>query len=527
MTPRSERQSGSGRDVSLITLGCARNDVDSEELAGRLEADGFRISPDTATADAIVVNTCGFVDAAKRESVEAILAASDGSAKVIAVGCLAQRYGSELAVELPEATVLSFDDYATIGDRVDDVLHGREFSVHAPSDRRHLLPIAPVGRNPDVPPPGHDWLRRRRLTTGPSASIKLASGCDRRCSFCAIPSFRGRFVSRTPAEILAEAEWLVGTGVREIILVSENSTSYGKDLGDLQALEKLLSELAVLDGIARIRVNYLQPAEVRPGLLQVIASTPSVAPYFDLSFQHSAPNVLRRMRRFGSSERFLELLASIRAINPAAGVRTNVIVGFPGESDTDLEELERFLDEARMDAIGVFGYSDEDGTEAATFEDKLSDEVIQERVRRVSARVDELTAQRAEDRVGSVVEVLVHASGGQDPDEEGMDPRAAMGTAAHQAPDVDGQTKLSAPTDLTATYAVGRVVTALVVDCDGIDLTATPLVSEHRSEERARSAANTAPEGHARAEHVMTVSEHRSEERARSAANTAHVRSTS
>jgi len=449
--------------------------VDSEELAGRLHADGYQISTDAESADAVLVNTCGFVDAAKRESVETLLAAGEGHAKVIAVGCLAQRYGAELAEELPEATVLSFDDYANIGDRVDDVLSGRELTARQPSDRRHILPITPVDRTPDVPPPGHDWLRRRRLTSGPTASIKLASGCDRRCSFCAIPSFRGRFVSRTPPEILSEASWLAGTGVREIILVSENSTSYGKDFGDLQALEKLLPDLAATDGIERIRVNYLQPAEVRPGLIEVLARTPSVAPYFDLSFQHSAPSVLRRMRRFGSSERFLELLASIRAINPSAGVRTNVIVGFPGETEADFDELEHFLDEARMDAVGVFGYSDEDGTEAETFADKLSEDVIEQRLRRLSARVEELTSQCAEDRIGSQVEILVHAVGYEDPEDAAdMDERSAWGTAAHQAPDVDGQTLLAAP-EPGPSYAVGDLVMATVVDSTGVDLMAAPM----------------------------------------------------
>ena len=446
--------------------------MDSEELAGRLQADGYQISQDAESADAVLVNTCGFVDAAKRESVETLLAASDAHAKVIAVGCLAQRYGSELAKELPEATVLSFDDYANIGDRVDDVLDGRELTAHRPSDRRHILPIAPVDRLPDVPPPGHDWLRRRRLTSGPSASVKLASGCDRRCSFCAIPTFRGRFVSRTPPEIVAEASWLAGTGVREIILVSENSTSYGKDFGDLQALEKLLPDLAGVDGIDRIRVNYLQPAEVRPGLIEVLGRTPSVAPYFDLSFQHCAAGVLRRMRRFGSSERFLDLLASIRAIDPSAGVRTNVIVGFPGETEADFDELERFLDEARMDAVGVFGYSDEDGTEAETFADKVPEDVIEERVRRLSTRVDELTSQCAEYRIGSRVEVLVHAVGYEDPEDAAeMDERSAWGTAAHQAPDVDGQTLLAAPEGPTG-YAIGDLVIAEVVGSTGIDLAA-------------------------------------------------------
>ncbi|MDQ4036914.1 MAG: 30S ribosomal protein S12 methylthiotransferase RimO [Actinomycetota bacterium] len=475
MTPSPAPTTGRRREVALLTLGCARNEVDSEELAGRLHADGYEIATDAEHADAVLVNTCGFVDAAKRESVETLLAASDGDAKVIAVGCLAQRYGAELAAELPEATVLSFDDYSDIGDRVDDVLHGRELTAHRPSDRRQILPIAPVDRVPDVPPPGHDWLRRRRLTSGPSASIKLASGCDRRCSFCAIPSFRGRFVSRTPLEILAEASWLAGTGVREIILVSENSTSYGKDFGDLQALEKLLPDLSGVEGIERIRVNYLQPAEVRPGLIEALAGTPSVAPYFDLSFQHCAPGVLRRMRRFGSAERFLELLTSIRALSPQAGVRTNVIVGFPGETEADFEELERFLDEARMDAVGVFGYSDEGGTEAEAFDGKLSEEVIEDRLRRLSTRVDELTAQRAEDRIGTRVEVLVHAVGYEDPDDAGnMDERTAWGTAAHQAPDVDGQTMLAAP-DSTAGFGAGDLVMATVVGSAGIDLTAQPI----------------------------------------------------
>ena len=477
MTPDAAPQSGRGREVALVTLGCARNDIDSEELAGRLQADGYQISDNLDSADAILVNTCGFVETAKRESVDTLLAAADGNAKVIAVGCLAQRYGSELAKELPEAAVLSFDDYPSIGHRVDDVLTGRELTPHRPSDRRHILPIAPVDRIPDVAPPGHDWLRRRRLTAGPSAVIKLASGCDRRCSFCAIPGFRGRFVSRTPSEILAEGSWLADSGVREIILVSENSTSYGKDFGDLQALEKLLPELADLTGIERIRVNYLQPAEVRPGLIDVLGATPSVAPYFDLSFQHSAPKVLRRMRRFGSSERFLELLAAIREVNPHAGIRSNIIVGFPGETEADLEELEGFLDQARMDAIGVFGYSDEDGTEAATFDGKLSEDVIAKRVRRLSTRVDELTAQRAEDRIGTEVTVLVHAVGGKDHDAArsgGEGP--GWGTAAHQAPDVDGQTRLAAPGPRSS-YRAGDLVIAAVVGSDGIDLTATPVVT--------------------------------------------------
>ena len=245
------------------------------------------------------------------------------------------------------------------------------------------------------------------MDDSPVGYLKLASGCDRRCTFCAIPSFRGAFVSRPPAEVLAEARWLAEHGVRELVLVSENSTSYGKDLGDLRALEKLLPELAAIDGIDWVRVSYLQPAELRPTLLTALAGTAGVLPYFDLSFQHASTPVLRRMKRFGGCDAFLELIESARALAPAAGVRSNFIVGFPGETEDDVAELERFLTAGRLDAVGVFGYSDEDGTEAEGLPDKLPAEVIAERVERLSALAEELMSQRAEDRIGDRVEVLI------------------------------------------------------------------------------------------------------------------------
>ena len=254
--------------VAMVTLGCARNDVDSEELAGRLEAGGFRLVDDAEDADTVVVNTCGFVEAAKKDSVDALLEAADlktehgGKAQaVVAVGCLAERYGKDLAESLPEAdAVLGFDDYPDIADRLRGILAGESHQAHTPSDRRLLLPITPVERSLSTAAvPGHasgPASVRRRLESGPTASLKLASGCDRRCSFCAIPSFRGSFVSRRPTDVLEEARWLAGQGVKELFLVSENSTSYGKDLGDIRLLETLLPELAAVDGIERVRVSY-------------------------------------------------------------------------------------------------------------------------------------------------------------------------------------------------------------------------------------------------------------------------------
>ncbi len=484
--------------VAVVTLGCARNEVDSEELAGRFEAGGFVLVSDPEDADAVVVNTCGFVEAAKKDSVDTLLEAADLKASaghggraqaVVAVGCLAERYGKDLAESLPEAdAILGFDDYPDIAAKLRSIVAGETHHPHTPSDRRRLLPISPVDRDASaISIPGHQNDQapevtapadlaeigvgapatgprtvRRRLDSGPMAPLKLASGCDRRCTFCAIPSFRGSFVSRRPSDVVGEARWLATQGVKELFLVSENSTSYGKDLGDLRLLETLLPELSGIDGVERVRVSYLQPAETRPGLIEAIASTPGVVPYFDLSFQHASATVLRRMRRFGDPESFLGLLERIRALAPLAGVRSNVIVGFPGETDEDLQVLCDFLEAARMDVTGVFSYSDEDGTEAAAFAEdiKLDEDEIRDRTEHVTALVEELNAQRAEERIGEEVVVLVETVD----DEDGT----VEGRAAHPGPEVDGTTLLAD----AAGARVGDLLTATVTGTEGVDLIA-------------------------------------------------------
>lgn len=478
------------RRVALITLGCARNEVDSEELAARLSAGGWDVRTDASGADVVLVNTCGFIAEAKQESIDTLLSAAGEGAKVVATGCLAERYGRELADSLPEAdAVLGFDHYPDIAARLDAIAAGRRIEAHTPRDRRTLLPISPIQRSgSQVSIPGHGGVRhdtaapipssedvdapagvpahlrvwRRRLTGGPVAALKLASGCDRRCAFCAIPAFRGAFVSRQPDDVLAEAHWLAGTGVRELVLVSENSTSYGKDLGDTAALDKLLPRLAAVPGIVRVRVSYLQPAELRPGLIEAIATTPGVAPYFDLSFQHASESVLRRMRRFGSGDEFLNLLAGIRGLAPEAGARSNVIVGFPGETRTDVAWLTAFLAEARLDAIGVFGYSDEDGTEAAKLPGKVRPATVRGRQDRIADLAERLCAQRAAERIGTEVSVLV----------DEVTDRGVEGRAAHQAPEIDGGTTL---TGGPFTVRAGDLVRATVIATDGVDLVARPV----------------------------------------------------
>ena len=469
-------QSAPARSVSLVTLGCARNEVDSEELAARLEAAGWTLS-DSADADVVLVNTCGFIQAAKQESVDELLSAGSGGAKVVAAGCLAERYGSELAEALPEAQVLGFDDYGDIGARLDAVLAGQRWPAHAPGDRRRLLPISPADRQaaaggqlpghgtvaPDLPPgvapASGPRVMRRRLDGGVVAPLKIASGCDRRCSFCAIPAFRGAFVSRVPADLVAEAGWLAAQGVRELFLVSENSTSYGKDLGDLRLLEAVLPQLAAVPGIERVRVSYLQPAELRPGLIEVMTSTQGVAPYFDLSFQHASGPVLRAMRRFGDREHFCALLDQIRSLCPEAGVRSNFIVGFPGETEDDVAELQQFLADARLDAIGIFGYSDEDGTEAASLPGQLPADEIARRVEDLADLAEEFMAQRSAERLGETVDVLIEEQAG-----EGR----YGGRAAHQAPEVDGAIEVLSRRPLAA----GDMVRAVVTGAEGADLVA-------------------------------------------------------
>jgi ribosomal protein S12 methylthiotransferase RimO len=458
------------RTVAIVTMGCARNEVDSEELAGRLAADGWTLVDDVEAAEVAVVNTCGFIESAKKDSIDALLEANSlkghGKTKaVVAVGCMAERYGQELAKALPEADgILGFDDYIDISSRLQSIVSGNAHTPHVPRDRRALLPIAPADRPAarnesfasSVGAGGS--LFRKRLGNAPWAPLKIASGCDRRCSFCAIPYFRGSFISRNPDEILEEGKWLADHGVSELFLVSENTTSYGKDLGDLKLMEKILPSFSAIPGIERVRLSYLQPAEMRPSLLQAMIETEKVAPYFDLSFQHSSPSVLRAMRRFGDSERFLHLISQIRALSPEAGIRSNFIVGFPGETQEDFDNLSEFITSAKLDAVGVFGYSDEDNTEALNLAEKVSDEVIRERVEALSSLADEMVSIRATGRIGEQVRVLIE------------DQELQEGRAAHQGPEVDGTTSF-----IGTEFKVGEYIDAVVIDSMGADLVARPL----------------------------------------------------
>lgn len=505
--------------AAIVTLGCGRNEVDSEQLAGLLGAAGLEVVDEAEGADVVLVNTCTFIAPAKQESVDTVLAACDlkdrGTSAVLIVGCMAQRYPDELAEQIPEAdAVVGFGGYPMIGSLVGDILAGRphdrvvgvEPSTPVTSGRALPLSLAPASA--PAPAPAADdgpvWLadvrehapgdrpeafaqddldqlpsgfpvRRVDTSGGPRscAYLKIASGCDRVCTFCAIPSFRGRFRSRPLDELVTEAAWLAQQGIRELVLVSENTTSWGKDLPGIdgrpggRALQPLLlDELSQVDGIERLRLMYLQPAELQPRLLEAMAAQPKVANYFDLSLQHASARILDRMLRSGSPERFLALVERIRELAPDAVFRSNFILGFPGETDEDVATLEQFLHDARLDWVGLFTYSDEDGTAAVDLDGHVPEHEALDRLRALSDVQERLADAAAAAWVGREVDVLV------DVVEDVEGDTLVLGRGAREAPDTDGEVRLVTADGSPATASVGDVVAARVVAADGVDLVA-------------------------------------------------------
>jgi ribosomal protein S12 methylthiotransferase len=447
--------------VALVTLGCGRNEVDSANAAGLLAAAGYRVVDDPEQADAVLVNTCAFVEAAKRESIETVLDAAalkqaGPARRVLVMGCLAERYTEELRAELPEVdAVVPFGDYG----RLPELLGSGRPAAAAPTPT-----LVPPGRRalPMVfPTPAAAAFPARAAPRGPVAMVKLAEGCDRDCSFCAIPSFRGPFRSRRPTEVLAEVAWLAGQGVSEVCLVAENSTSYGKDLGGREALVHLLRDLAGVDGLRRVRLNYLQPDELTGGLLEEMAANPVVCSYFDLSLQHASAPVLRRMRRGGDRAAFLELVERIRALDPDAAFRSNFILGFPGERAADVRELEDFLEAARLDWVAFFGWSPEDGTAALSLDGRVPSRTARARVERLQELQDRILGEVQAGWVGRELEVLVERPAGGD--------GAAEGRSFREGVDCDGVVRVEGHQG-----PVGEYLRVEVTAAEGPELVARP-----------------------------------------------------
>jgi ribosomal protein S12 methylthiotransferase len=408
----------------IETLGCPKNQVDSDKLVGTLLADGMEAVDDPARADLVVVNTCAFIEDARQESIDTVLALADArkdGARLVVTGCLAERYGDELAGALPEA----------------DLVAG--FGVPVTVTRK------PGGGRPV---PSLDLLNLPRpAATAPWAYVKIAEGCDRTCGFCAIPSFRGPQRSRTPDAILAEVDQL---GAAEIVLVAQDLASYGKDVAGLGAGSIVPLVEAVSARVPRTRLLYLYPSDLSDRLIDAICATG--VPYFDLSLQHVSKPLLRRMRRWGDGDRFLRRIDEIRGRRPDAAFRSNFIVGYPGETEADHDQLLAFVDAAQLDWCGFFAYSEEDGTYAAGLDAKVAPARAAERLAELRERQDAITAARRDALIGTTIEVLVDSPG--------------VARSHREAPEIDGV--VTVPDDLVP----GSFHTVRVVDALGPDLVA-------------------------------------------------------
>ncbi|MGH9224249.1 MAG: 30S ribosomal protein S12 methylthiotransferase RimO [Acidimicrobiales bacterium] len=383
------------------TLGCPKNQVDSDKLVGTLAADGMTPAAAPEDADLVLVNTCAFIEAARQESVDTVLALSEArrpGARLVVTGCLAERYGDELAAALPEVDqVAGFGVPVTLGRRDRPAWPERNEQSNIPSMDLLNLPR---------PPAAGSW-----------AYVKVAEGCDRTCAFCAIPSFRGKQRSRDVDAILAEVEAL---DVPEVVLVAQDLASYGRDVGRKGDIVKLIAEVS--ERTARTRLLYLYPSELDDRLVDAVCATG--VPYFDLSLQHVSKPLLRRMRRWGDGDRFLRRIGSIRQREPEAAFRSSFIVGYPGETEADHDLLLAFLEEAQLDWAGFFAFSPEDGTHAATLDGRVATALVGERLLELGELQDRITAGRRAALIGRPLEVLV--------DEPGV------GRTHREAPEIDG-----------------------------------------------------------------------------------------
>ena len=443
------------KKVGFISLGCPKNLVDSEVMMGQLKHSGYEITANAEEADTVVVNTCGFIDSAKKESIEAILEAArlkaEGKAtRLVVAGCLVERYRDELKAELPEVD-------AFIGtSQITDIL-----KVCDPATSPRSLPVVTLG-NQSATYLYDESTPRILATPSHYAFIKIAEGCDRPCAFCFIPQMRGHFRSRRFGSIVAEAHQLAEEGVKELILVAQDSSRYGEDLGKQDALAHLLRELSHTDGIEWVRVMYTYPTHISDGFLDVLAEEPKAVKYLDMPLQHASQNVLKRMKRGGNRESLERLIERVRKRVPGIAVRTTFITGFPGETDADFEELMKFVKNVEFDRVGVFTYSDEEGTGAFDLSDKVDPKIARQRRTRLMKEQAKISRRKNKARVGATVRVLFE---GESKESELL----WQGRMETQAPDIDGCVLINDVPDGVAPKP-GDIVSVLVTEAQEHDL---------------------------------------------------------
>jgi len=447
--------------IGFVSLGCPKNLVDSEVMLGMAEKEGHEITADASQADVLVVNTCAFIDRAKQESIDTILEMAElkkqaAGRKLIVTGCLAERYRDELKKEIPEIDAV----YGT--GEVPEFVQGLGPGVR-PLTLHRKAPV--FGK--DLPTYIYDAdTPRKRVTPGHYAYIKIAEGCDYKCAFCIIPKMRGHYRSRPVESIVQEAKQLASQGVKELLLISQDSTFYGIDRGERGALPRLLRELNAVDGIEWIRLLYLYPTTITSEVIDAIADLDKVVKYIDLPLQHASDAVLKRMKRPGTRKSYVRLLENIRARIPNVALRTTFIVGFPGETADDFADLESFVEEIGFDHVGVFTYSHEEGTSAHEFDDDVPAATKKKRQERLMARQRDRVAARQETRRGERTRLVID---GPSPEHE----LVVQGRLAGQAPEIDPVVYL---TDCDpSTLPKGAFIDVEIVGSQDYDLVARPV----------------------------------------------------
>lgn len=434
-------------NIGLVSLGCAKNQTDAEIMLGILADDGFCITYDPSDADVIIVNTCGFIESAKQESIEAILEMAEYKNErcqlLIATGCLAERYSSDILVELPEVdAIVGTGDYDKIAEVIKSAFAGEKPVICGHKDR------TPEERLP-------------RILSTPSytAYLKISDGCDNNCTYCAIPMIRGKYRSRKMEDIIDEARSLADSGVKELILIAQDTTRYGKDLYGEYSLDKLLCELVKIDGIEWIRVHYYYPEAVTDGLIETMAKYDKICSYIDMPVQHANNYILRRMARRTTQEEMLSKIEKIREKMPDAVIRTSIIVGFPGETEEHFNDLYEFVKKVRFDRMGVFTYSQEEDTAAASFPDQIDEDIKNERLDKLMTLQQGISLELNRAKLGKVIEVIV----------EGYDEESFLfyGRSRGDSIDVDGKVYFATEDEVTP----GDIVKVKILDADEYDLT--------------------------------------------------------
>lgn len=434
--------------IGLISLGCPKNLIDSEAMLGQLVEKGYSIASDPSDSEIIIVNTCGFIEPAKKESIETILQAAeyktkDPDKKLIVAGCLVQRYGKELKKEIPEV-----DHFVTLND-VERIVEacGTEFDERLDEQPADYI---------------YDGKVRRIITTpGSYAYLKIAEGCDHVCSFCAIPSMRGKYRSRTIASICAEAQDLAQQGIKELVLISQDSTIYGWDLGLKEGLAVLVRELAKTDGIDWIRVMYSYPTSLRKSFLEAMAEVPKICNYIDMPLQHASGAVLARMQRGGNSDQYRRMIDNMRKTVPEIAIRTTLIAGYPGETDEDFKQLYDFVKDVEFERLGVFTYSDEEGTAGYEHQPKVLRKVAVRRRRELMSLQSAISKKHNRAMIGKNAKVLI----------DKVETNSGIGRLYSQAPDIDGVVKIKGMSNLVP----GEFVDVVITGAGEYDLNARPL----------------------------------------------------